>query len=153
MKSLLILILLATSELMAQSVCLELVVKVEDSIRVNDSVSLILITSSDTIPAFQKGKFFCFPDTTRLIGEMDVLVDTKREKFLFQSLYAGFLEIKDNSMWIVGCDRHPFVKEKYPRIRKWKGVEMIEFFEVRHHASEDVIMVYKRRKNGTYIVK
>jgi hypothetical protein len=84
---------------------------------------------------------------------MDVWVDTKRGKFLFQSLYAGFLEIKDNTMWIVGCDRYPFVKGKYPRIGKWKGVEMIEFFEVRPPASEDVIMVYKRRKNGTYIVK
>lgn len=153
MKILLILILLATSELMAQSVCLELVVKVEDSIRANDSVSLILITCSDTIHAFQKGKLFCFPDTTRLIGEMNVWVDTKREKFLFQSLYAGFLNIKDNSVWIVGCDRRPFVKEKYPRIRNWKGVELIEFFEVRPSDSEDVIMVYKRRKNGMYIVK
>jgi hypothetical protein len=143
----------STSELIAQGVCLELIVKVEDSIRSNDRTRLILITSGDTIVAQKRVGLFCFSDTLKLIGTADIIVKSRGESFLFQSLFPGFLQIGDNPKWIVGFDEKPFAKENYPQIREWASVKLIEYFEVQPQTNEGAIMIYRRRKDGSYVAK
>lgn len=141
-----------SSPLMAQELCVKLVVKIEKSIRSNDSVALMLIKSNDTIVAQKNGNLFCFPDTVSFVEVMDVQIKSNRQILMFDSLFHGFLKITDNPVWIVVFDKKPFIKKNYPQIKKWIGIRVIEYFEVQPQTNEAAIWIYKRRRDGTYIV-
>ena len=146
-----LLLLLVVFQLKAQQPCGELTVNIENSIRSNESVKLMLITFNDTIVGKKDGNHFCFNDSIFLKEAVDVVIEVSGERLLYPSLFLGFLKINDSPKWIVGFDKKPFVKKNYPRIEEWRNVEVIEYFEVQPQSDEDSIMMFKRRKDGSYI--
>lgn len=139
--------------LQAQDTCLKVSIVDDQKLIKTDHFQVYLIITHDTIMMSRKSGTFCLPNS-RIIKEeaIDVLVVYQDKTLLYPSLFPGFLKLNDrDTEWHVTINKKPFKKEHYPRIKKWRGIYKIETFETTSKDRGTTVMLYKKRKNGSYI--
>lgn len=136
----------------AQNFCVDFSATTDDSLAPIENLWIGLISKSDTVIGLKSEGRFCFNTKTFSDQPIDILIGLPGTKLQYRSLYPAFLKMSDQEpKWVLRIDKRPFDRKKYPRIKEWRGVEVIEVLEVSSKNGEDAVIFYKRKKDGTYL--
>lgn len=125
----------------------------EGSIVPIDVLEVSIIDKQDTLVSTKNNGQVCFALELGSNEPIDILIEFDQKVILLPDLHPNFLRLSSREpKWNVVYDRAPFIKKDYPGIQRWKGVATIVLLELSSKDGVDMVMLYKRRKDGSHIV-
>ena len=132
--------------------CVEILVELnKKTVPIDSNLQILLVVQRDTLFGVVKNTSVCFPNVQH--GKnVDLVLKLGDEMLVYPDLPLHFLRIEAGTSWLVGVATRPFDSKKYPFMKNMSKAYKANYLVVSSTNADTSWVIFKRRKNGAYIL-